>query len=175
MTSDSSRDPVDRQQLQAMQIVVGGLVCGCVTFLLVAILVGQTVGALAADVRPLMTYLAVGFAAVGLIARMVIPDTVVARGRRRIAASQTRELEETRVRGALLPLFSVRTLLAAAIAEGVTFFMLTAYLLEQSRLALILAVVLIAGVATHMPTRRGVVHWIDQQLKLIEQERQLGR
>jgi hypothetical protein len=39
---------------------------------------------------------------------------------------------------------------------------------------LVVAVAMILGLVFHIPTRSGVVHWIEDQLQLIEQERQFG-
>jgi hypothetical protein len=63
----------------------------------------------------------------------------------------------------------------AAIIEGATFLMLIAYMTERFTPVLAIAVVLIVAIAAHMPTRSGVVHWIEDQLRLVDEERSMGR
>jgi F0F1-type ATP synthase assembly protein I len=174
MSDPSEQDSWGKQDLPALQIIVGALVCGCVFFLVVAVVVGQTAEAPDAEMRPWMTYVAVVLAAVGLAARMVIPGVVVARGRRHIAGQKTEDPQSTGAQNQLLALFRVKTILSAAIIEGIAFLMIVTYMLEPSPLALILAVILTIGVATHLPTRSGVTRWIEEQERLVDRQRQFG-
>jgi hypothetical protein len=49
------------------------------------------------------------------------------------------------------------------------------YAVARSPIVLIVAIALIVCVAAHFPTRSKVFAWIEDQLLLIEQERQSGR
>ena len=52
-------------------------------------------------------------------------------------------------------------------------FALVAYLVDQSPLSLMLAGVLIFGLAAHFPTRSRLIHWIEDQLVLLQRQRRL--
>ncbi|HYW80641.1 MAG TPA: hypothetical protein VE890_13740 [Thermoguttaceae bacterium] len=169
--------------LRTMQIVAGALVAGCLTFLVVVLVVSDRVGA--AGQLPVITYVAIGFACVALVVRMIVPGIVVAQGRRRIAEGtwnlpagrgfqpplNSEFIERTGDAGKLAMLFMTRMIIAAALLEGAAFCSMVAYMVEQSPMALIVAGVMIIGVALHFPTRSRLIHWIEDQLTLIEQER----
>ena len=124
-----------------------------------------------------------------LVARCVFPTIVVRKGRRQIARGtfslpQTREaplqgpreeLEQMGDAGRLFVVYQTKIIIGAAMIEGVTFFMLIAYLVERQTVVLRIAVALILAVAAHLPTRSGVIHWIEDQLRFVEEERALGR
>ena len=59
-------------------------------------------------------------------------------------------------------------IVGAAMVEGAAFLAVFAYLLDRTTLSLALAVVLIAGVTAHFPTRSRVEHWIEGQLQLLD-------
>jgi len=174
--------------VRIVQIIVGSLIAGVVVFLVIAIAVGQNVAADRGEQSQMLTYLGVAFAVAALIARIVVPAIIVARNRRRVAQGTWQPPQGQRLgaqatpgsffdltgdAGKLLFVYHVRTIVACAIIEGATFLMLIAHLVEQSTLSLIVAIVLILGLAMHFPTRSGVIRWIEGQLMLLEQERHL--
>jgi len=120
-----------------------------------------------------------------MIARLIVPGVLVAQGRRKIADGQwslpqgagqaeiASFVERTGDAGRLLCVYQVRTIIASALLEGVAFFAIIVYLMTQSLVGLVVAVALILGLAFHIPTRSGVLHWIEDQLELIEQDRPL--
>ena len=171
--------------VRSLQIIVGSLIAGCVIFLVIAL--ATTGGKVAAGGQSLLTYMAVVFAVTALIARMVVPGILIASTRRKITGGTWRPpqspalnptlaalLERAGDAGKLAMVFQTSSIVGAALLEGAAFFALLAYLVEQSPLSLILAGVLILGLATHLPTRSRVIHWIEDQFVLLEQERQLG-
>jgi len=121
-----------------------------------------------------------------MTARAFVPGLIVAQGRGKIASGQWSLPEEARQgdiaafiertddAGRLLGLYQTRTVIASAMLEGVAFLAIIVYLLTQSIVGLAIAVVMIVGLALHIPTRSGVVHWIEDQLQLIEEQRRLG-
>ncbi len=174
------------------QIIVAALTTGTVLFLVVAIVLvaqgafvpeGEASGG---ELRMIMEC-TLGLFLVGvLIARMIAPGQIVARARRRIAAGQwvpgesaqaakmASFIERTGDAGRLMGVFLTKTIVAAALFEGVAFFALIVFMLTQSIIALSIALALIVGLVLHFPTRSGVVHWIEDQLVIVEQERSLG-
>lgn len=180
--------------VRVTQIIVGALVLGCVSFLVIVLVIpaaARPAAQQAGEAGPalVLSYVAFAFLAAAIIARIVVPGIVVRAGRRSIShgtfrrsaiedtASQARDeaLERMGDAGRLLMLFQTKTIIAAAILEGTAFFMLIAYMIERYTAVLAIAVGLIAALAAHMPTSRGVVHWIEDQLRLLREEQSLGR
>jgi len=176
------------KSLLPLQIIVGALVAGCVVFLVIVLVAGGAAAGDAGNQRPLaVSYMALAFLGAAIAARCIMPGIVVRAGRRNIARGtypcaqpENRQGESLSPgppgdAGGLLTLFQTKTVMGAAIIEGVTFFMLIAYMVERWTPILAVAVVLILVIAAHMPTRSGVIHWIEDQLRLVEEERSLGR
>ena len=172
--------------VRTMQIIVANLVAGPTVFLVVVLFISaggepaQNGGAV-----PAMTCMALGFALLAALGRSIIPGQFVAGARKRIvqgtwrppggrsgASSLPDLIERAGEPRMLAAVFQTRTIVAGAFLEGAAFFNLIAYLLEQSWISLLMAVVLILGVAVLFPTRSAVIHWIEEQLDRIEQQRQ---
>ncbi|HUT89904.1 MAG TPA: hypothetical protein VMY37_10425 [Thermoguttaceae bacterium] len=184
------------RRVRVPQIIVAALVAGLLVFLVIVLVVIQQGFAGVPETAPILTCVALAFALSAVLARLIVPNLIVAQGRRNIiqgtwqvpmsAQSQSgygqtmqqecaQFVERTGDAGRLLFVFQARTIVAAAVLEGPAFFVLITYMIGRSPLALILAVFLILGVALHFPTQSGVIHWIDDQLRLVEQERQFRR
>jgi hypothetical protein len=177
--------------LQA-QIIVGALVAGLLCFSVIAsvIDVGPKAGAApAAPVGgagvggepgaglsvPILTYAAVAFAVVDLPLSYLIPIFVARQQRRAIAAgklttsaSSTPDADGSSAAArmkfsALQAAFTQQLIVGAAVNEGAAFFALVAYMLEKKPIALVVAAVLIAGVASRFPTLGRTKQWLEQQ------------
>ncbi len=176
--------------VRPLQVIVASLVVGSVVFLTVVLVItaARRPGVGNADSWT-MTWIALAFLGVMVVVRSVVPGAIVRQGRRKIAqgifqlpqarqASQQPSLEtltQMGEPGMLLVLFQIKTIIGAAIVEGVTFFLLIVYLIEGHSVALGLAVALILAIALHMPSPRGVTHWIEDQLRLMDEERSMTR
>ncbi len=178
------------KRVWVLQTIVAALVAGCTFFLVIALFVpGPAAHGGGGERSSALTYIAMVFLGATVVIRCVVPTLVVRKGRGAIARGtfslpqgrQTplqgdrEELEQMGDAGRLFVLYQTKTIVGAALIEGVTFFMTIAYLTERNTVALAIAVALILAVAAHMPTRAGVIHWIEDQLRLVEQERALGR
>ena len=183
--SDSQWQDKLAPMVRTLQIIVAALVAGTVFFLVIALFMAPSMERPNAVGPPMLTYIAIIFAVMDLLARMIVPAVIVNRGRQRIARgtwqlppaaarAQGEFLQQTGDAGKLYVLFQTKTIVSAALIEGVAFFMLIAYMMEQTPLSLILAVVLIFGVAIHVPTLSGVIHWIEFQLDALRHQRELG-
>ncbi len=183
-------DPQWREELgpvlRTLQIIVGALTAGSVVFLIIAMILAGGIAA-AADNPPILTYTALGFAATILLVRAIVPNVIVATGRSQIAQGTWKSpgghqangafsamLERMGDAGRLVIINQVRTIIAAALLEGATFLLLVAYLVEHSWISLSVAIMFILALAMHFPTRQRLVEWIENQLALLEQERQFG-
>jgi hypothetical protein len=175
------------------QIIVGALVAGLVTFLMISTIIniGPTPRPAAADGRgaiaaesplPIITYAAVALGAVLLPMSFVVPGLVAKQQRRAIAsAGMTASASPAPTPGgrsdaAKAPLsglpaaFLTQLIIGAAIDEGAAFFALVAYLIEKNPIALAMAVALIAGVIARFPTTGRVERWIEQQQEKLREE-----
>jgi hypothetical protein len=188
MSTNSWPDEIG-PHLRTLQIVIAALTTGCLIFMVIALFLVQIRPGAAAgnEVPPMITYLALGFAGVAVVARIVLPRMIESSARKSIADGTwqfpagnqnsdqlTERLERLGDAGKLLAVLNTRTIIAGAILEGSAFFALVAYLVEHSPLALAAAIVMILGVALNFPTVSGVTRWIEDQLAAIEQARQFG-
>ena len=177
-----------------LQIIVGSMVLGCLFLLAVPVFLApqpmQPVG------QELITWVAVGFAGIMSVARLVILPVLARHARRGVlrstlqslptpapksfggrmpqSGSPDEEVAQAGVEVRLLPAFHVRTILGAAMFEGCALVALVCCMVERSPVALGLAIALILGVAGHVPTRSRVVRWIEEQRELLQQERMRG-
>jgi len=164
--------------LRQLQMIVGSLVAGCTIFLVIALFVSA--GREGAEGPPLVSYIAMASGVMALLARALIPPKIITVGRQRILHQEGRDarrgdaLDGRSTVGRLLQLFAASTIIPCIVIEGATFFLLVAYVVEGWPPAVIAAVALIAVLALHLPTRARLIHWVEDQLTLLEQERQLG-
>ena len=185
MVDSSWQDELTRP-LRTLQIVVGALVAGTVVFLGIVLALGPGAPQQQGAGGFSMTNVAMVFVVAVLIVRAIVPGAITAAGRRKIADGtwtlppaqsgpgwMPEFLKRTGDAGKLTCVFMTRTIVAGALIEGATFFMLIAHMLEQTPLSLIVAAVLIAGLLLHVPTRARLIGWIEDQLVQIEQQRQL--
>jgi hypothetical protein len=189
-------DPAWREEVpkyvRVSQIIVGALVLGCVSFLGIVLAIGGPAVQQAGDAGPtlLLSYMALVFLVADIIARLIVPRLMIRAGRHSIAcgtfampifdqssAAQARReaFEQMGDAGRLLMLFQTKTIIAGAILEGATFFLLIAYMIERYTPVLVIAVAMIVAIAAHIPTSRGVIDWIEDQLRLLREERSLVR
>ena len=172
------------ERVRVFQIIVGALFAGCLVFLAVAVVVVRQAAPAAGQGLEILTLVAVGEAAATIFACAIVPTIMVRRGRQAIlrgdspvpmspglAERMADFYAKTGDAGKLMVLYQAKTIVAAAMLEGAAFFALVIYLLGQDRVSLALGVLLSVGVGLHMPTRSGVIRWIDGQLLLMEQER----
>jgi hypothetical protein len=169
--------------VRTLQIIVAALVVGCSIFLAIVFVIAA--GSSKVPDPPLFTYIALAFAAGAVGARLIIPRIFAAQARRKILAgtwgvvggnspaSDTGPAEHDDA-SKLAQVLMARTILAAAILEGAAFLLLIAHLVEHSPLSLAAAIVLIVVLAAHVPTQSRVDRWIEDQTRLLNEERQLA-
>ncbi|MCE9552174.1 MAG: hypothetical protein K8T91_02215 [Planctomycetes bacterium] len=178
-----SWDETLNPQLRGLQVIVSALAAGALSFLLITAFMAPSIGLTAeaetAQGSPVILYIGLAAAVLGIMARMVIPNAIEAAGRRALAAEPSTHpgtpAERSDLNGRLLALYQRRLIVAAALIEGPTFLLITAYMLEHSKVALILAVAMIVLIALHVPTQARVSNWLAEQRKLVEEQRALIR
>lgn len=179
------------------QIIVLALAVGVVVFLALAIvLVAQgTFGPGADDLNApapengemlfVMDLTLILFLIGNMIARMIVPGLIVAQQRRKIVSGQSippagpgaenlaSSIERMGDAGRLMGVYQVKTIIAAALLEGTAFFAIIVFIVTQSMIGLAVAILMILGLMFHIPTRSSVIHWIEDQLAIVQQERSL--
>lgn len=183
MTSASWHHEVGKR-VGLIQITVGAMAAGALVFLAVAIGLRGLHQPLRWHWTP-MTLILAGCAGAAIVASLTVPTAMVRSGRRAILDGQfpipqapASEHDTSPATWAptddahrLMLVFQGRTILAAAVAEGVGCFAIVTYMVEGSGFALGLAILAIVAILVRMPTRSAAIHWIENQLHLMEQER----
>ena len=72
----------------------------------------------------------------------------------------------------LAQLYQTQLIVGAALLEGAAFFAGIAFMLERDPIAAGMALVLLAVLAARFPTRDRIEAWLEQQLGLLQEERQ---
>jgi hypothetical protein len=130
---------------------------------------------------PVLTMLALALFPVALAASRLLAALFVRNSRRRIAVenriSQSESLvaDDARRAGALCGVLQTKTIVAAAVLEGVARLSIFAFLLEGSLLALVVAGLLAAAILAMVPSAARTVRWIERQLRLMDEETRLAR
>lgn len=166
------------QKVHVMQIIVGALMAGVVSFAAVAIVMGN---GKQGGGNSLISLVAAGFALVMLATRVVIGPVIINANRRRIAngtwqaprAEDGSTLFPSDATDAdrLLAVFQLVTIVQCALPEGAAFFNLVAYIVDHQMWSLAIVGVLMLWMSSSFPTRDSVANWIGRQLELIELER----
>ncbi len=189
MSTGSWRDHAEAA-VRTPQIVVIGLVVGCGFFMGIAISMNMQQGGLGAaqgDGNPLLPYIALAFAVSAVAARVMVVPVVVGPLRRKIVQgtwpppngrpqqpSLVAMAEADEEAGKLAMLFLTKTIIAGAIIEGAAFFLLIAYLIEGSFMALGVAVAMVVLLASHFPTAGSLISWIERQKEEMRLNDQFG-
>lgn len=187
--SDSSWQDELGPLIRTEKIIVGALIAGAVLFLVVAAVVAsqgmletQDDGSMILIFNLVLAFFLVG----ALTARLIVPASMVAAARRKIIAGNWSPvegphqgellsiIERTGDAGRLIAVHQTKTIVGAALVEGVTFFAIMVYMLTQSTFGLAVACAMIAVQAALFPTRGRVLDWIEAQLRRIEEERAFG-
>ncbi|MGW8257562.1 MAG: hypothetical protein ACWGMZ_08765 [Thermoguttaceae bacterium] len=168
-------------RVRVMQIIIGAMFFGCLTFLIIAAFLAA--GQHRAVEQPMVTYIALAMAVMIIVPFIVVPRIIVAQGRKKMlretspgankSAEQRKELEARRA-GALVELYQTKTIVSGALLEGTIFFLTIAYMIEGSPLSVVPAIVLMLVLIAQMPTTGRVANWIQRQLRLIDEERSFG-
>lgn len=175
-------------RVTSLKIIVGALLVGAAGFLTVAVVLVR-LGILepSEELAWVMNLVLILFLAGDLTAWFVVPNMIVSQGRRKIAAGSwslpegpqmantASFIERTGDAGRLFVVYQTKTIVAAAILQSVGFFGIVVYMITSSMVGLVVAIVMTLGLAMHFPNRYGVIQWIENQLQLIEQERQSRR
>jgi hypothetical protein len=172
MATSPDNDPL-AGRLRTMQIIAAAILSGAVGFLVIAVFLRQGGAGAGAANTPLITYIILALAVVNIILSLVVPDMSAAAARRKIAqgAWMPAQAMPPDDAGQLSIVYTTRLLIGLAMLEGATFALLIAYLVEGQAVSLIVAVLLIGAMAWRFPTRARLTAWIEEQERLLANER----
>src|SRR5262245_31451179 len=125
-----------------MQIIVGAMAAGVVSFFGVISIIGPTGGRQPGD-TPMLTYTGVAFAVIGLVVWSVLPNLLSKQARKSVLEGDTRRLATN---------FQTRLIIGCALLEGVAFVNIIAYMIEGQGVSLIIAGVLVLLLLSQIPT-----------------------
>jgi hypothetical protein len=172
-----SDQPAIAAQVRTGQIIVGSLVMGVFTFLAIVLALGGQKKGPAAN--PTLTYFVLPPMALScVVAALIVPKLIAASARKGIMrgtwpALTSKEGVNPTDAVKLAGVYFTQMIVGAALVEGAAFFATICYLVEHNDVALGVAVVLLLGLATFVPTVPRVEAWIDGQLEQMEQDRQM--
>ena len=169
-------------RVRTVQIIVGAMLAGILIFLCIALILVQLRGRGLSPLEgmPVISYAAVGFLAVELVAWRIVPahlaDNQVAKIARGTwtpgpgTAATAFPTDTAR----LLAVFQTESVIANALLEAGGFLGCVAYLFEGQLFALAGVVVAVWVMLTTFPTRDKVAQWLDKQQARIREIRQPG-
>jgi hypothetical protein len=179
MLTDEERAYLGRMTM-AMQIVVGALAAGIVSFLVVVLVIGQPQAPLPGD--RLLTYLSVAVGLVAVVVALILPGVIVRNNRQAVlegkatasTPKQAPPLPETlREIGSLATGYQTALIVRSALLEGAAFFALVAFMLQQQKLSLIVAGALLLSLLGGFPTRSKLEDAIHSDRRTLKQLRQM--
>jgi hypothetical protein len=146
-----------------MRVIILALLGGVATFAVISVLVGNNQPA--PPNIPLVTYIAVAYGGIAIVASAVVPKLVTHAARQKIKRDSPSDVTFER----WCDVFQTGLIIGGAFLEGSAFLFLVAYLVESNLLSF-LAVIPVAGLAMKVPSQSGVKQWIEDQQRLLEQE-----
>jgi hypothetical protein len=169
------------KQAKILGIIVAALVMGCLMFLLTTLFIEQ-IGKPPAWPVPVMAYTVCGLLAMMAVMWIVVTGVIASKARSEIVKGTYESFDpkqnvvstgDAAGRDAqyLLPVYQLKTIVSAAMFEGLGFFAMIAYLIERNPISLGIAVAMILGVAAHFPTQGRIISWVDRQLEAVEVEK----
>ena len=122
-----------------------------------------------------------GFAVVMIAPRAIVPAIIVSAARRRLmqgtwrnTGGQSAHRVPQTDAGRLIETYMTSSIVAGALMEGPAFANLVAYQIERQPYSLVVAGLLVVGIAFLFPIRTVVDGWIERQLRRINEERSLA-
>ena len=168
--------------VRQLQVIICALVMGTLTFHVVAFVIRATDDGQTPDAGlPLLTLVAFLVAAVSVAMQFIVPNIVTTNVLRQSKSSAARSGTDQPSRSSdnidrerLGQAFMAQTIIAGALLEGAAFMSLIAYLIQGNLLCVLLAVLLVMGIAVRFPTTSKVAAWIEAKHRRLEEERLLA-
>jgi hypothetical protein len=167
--SDPEPDGLPAPILRRLQFVVGALVMGVVSFAVVVMAIRMGGPPFNAPDVPVVSFMAVGFAAMMLVARAALVPAVAKAGRKKLLTMSPVTIKQ------LMEQYTARRIIGSTLLEGSAFFLLVTYLIEGRPWTLGGGLVMAGLLAVlQFPTRPRVEAAITADRQAIEDERALS-
>jgi hypothetical protein len=172
-----------KPQAMTMRLIVGALALGVLSTVVVSVLLRADRGLAEGPLQfELITWFGIIAAPVAVVASRIVPILIVRTARKRMVAGDYRltyagadKAYAINESDALAGLYQTTTIVAAALLEGAAFLNVIAFLLEGNPISLGLAIGLAMGILAMYPSGQRIAIWIELQLRLIEEHRQVGK
>jgi hypothetical protein len=165
--SQTAPEPGPEVRVRTMQMIVLAQAMGGLSFFVLALFFRSQGQFGPPPEVPVISYVIVAFAVAVSVASAVVPGVVLAVTRRKLA--EERRGPESDLSPRWYGLCQTNLLLHIAPLEGAAFALLVAYLLEGRLWTALLALVFLAAIVAHFPTRSRVDAWVQRQRSLAEQ------
>ncbi len=166
-TTSGQRNDVG-QNLRVMRIILIALCLGVLSFATVVLVVSR--GA-APDAKPLMAWIGLAFAVAAFLGRQFMRSFLEVVNRKGMLEKEKAGAATKSPEAFLWNIYQTRLIIGAALLEGACFFNLVCYMVEGQWWNLAVVGVFLAINASTYPTKDGVETWIQQQLELLELDR----
>jgi hypothetical protein len=169
---------------RTLQIIVAALASGLAMFFVVVVFIASAGQKGVGAGSLLITYVAIGAAFFAMSVALVLPGVIAGKQRQAIAsgkAALTSQLRhalppsaEFRDLGSLVVAYHTRVIIYGTLLEGAGFFNLVAYMIERQTASLVIASFLLLMILSQFPTTSRLENWIENEMRTIDQLRQLG-
>lgn len=169
---ESPTQPFFDSMLRVMRILIFALCMGLVFFGGIALVVAKAPTDAAV---PMLAWIGIVFGASACIARQVIRSALNSAARKTAIGNKPIRigtLEPKTIGDRLLIGYQTRMIVSAALLEGAGFFNLVCFITEDHWISFAVASVCLAINLSTFPSQDGVEAWIQEQLDLINLERQ---
>lgn len=154
-----------RQRVLTLRIVTIGMVSGLLIFGAIALVLKG--GAIAGE-PDLVSWLALGLAAVSVLLHLVVPGQLAAAALNSVDPQELQQAGETERFEKVFNVFQMRHIIACALLDGAAVFNVVAYLLTQFVGNLAAAGLLLVCLLVRFPSTSGVQFWVRDRIREIE-------
>lgn len=152
-------------KVRVLQTITVGLLTG--VFVVTGIFLVMNEGVLG-DTPELISWIAIGFAALVFVNHLVIPGIVAKTILKNVSADAFRDADEGGKHELLFPAYQTRHIVACAMLESGVFFNLVAYMATEYAGNLVTACVQTAMIAIRFPTATRAQFWIQDHIRELE-------
>jgi len=173
--STSSGQPTIQGVVFTLRIILFALASGLITFAMVTIAIVNPGDPQPGEIpsEPFLSYVAYRFLLGAVVGSFVVPRLIVATQIRQLARADNAERGAT-LSHLLLGLFQIKTIVSAAFYEGLGFFALITYLVEESVIVFPVALIALLGILLFFPTTSGVESWMESIERRIGEQRMMN-
>ncbi|MFK7777363.1 MAG: hypothetical protein QM501_04490 [Gimesia sp.] len=157
---------------RTMMIIWFAMIVGVVVF---GVVVGIQINGMQPNAKlPVLTYIAMGMAAMSLVVRLIVPDLIARKQFAQIMQTAKTEAneDEEQVLGNFYQTFLLRLIIGMALLEGAAMFALVTVMVEKQMLGFAIVAFLLLFMISSIPTKSKLDGWIRNQMENYNLENQ---